>query len=179
MAGGHTRASAAGSGPKGRSSRAARLFAWLAALAGLLHAASSAYWAAGGTWLLDTVGQWAVQLLDVQPVRARLGLAAIALLKGAAAVVPLLLAYRRLPLEPLWRGVSWVGAIGLIIYGGLNALLGNLVLSGALGPAGGFDRTARAGHAWLWDPLFLIWGAALLAYLFLSRTPAGREAGSQ
>ena len=33
---------------------------------------------------------------------------------------------------------------------------------------------ALAGHSWLWDPLFLLWGLALLGYLLLSKhAPAG------
>ncbi len=39
-----------------------RGFFTLAMVAGLLHAAPSLYWALGGTWLLETVGQFAVDL---------------------------------------------------------------------------------------------------------------------
>ena len=42
---------------------------WAAMALGLVHAAWSFYWAFGGSWLLDTVGQWAVVSQLHQPVQ--------------------------------------------------------------------------------------------------------------
>ena len=50
------------------------------------------------------------------------------------------------------------------------------MLSGLIAPEGGYDRPAMIGHALLWDPLFLVWGATLLASLWLSRTPRASAA---
>jgi hypothetical protein len=57
----------------------------------------------------------------------------------------------------------------LIAWGGVNTLTGNLVLAGVVVPAAGYDRDSMVGHAWLWDPLFLVWGIALALALLLTR----------
>jgi Protein of unknown function (DUF3995) len=142
---------------------------WAACTFGLIHAGFSLYWAFGGDWLLLTVGQWAVRLADAAPVQASIVLAAVALVKIAAAVVPVLNAYRLLPWSRLWRAISWVGASALILYGGANVIIAWLVLSAVITPTGGYDPTSMLGHALLWDPLFMLWGLTLLAHLVLSR----------
>ena len=43
------------------------------------------------------------------------------------------------------------------------------VLAGWIPAAPDADLDGLKGHAWLWDPLFLLWGLALLGYLLLSR----------
>lgn len=144
---------------------------WTAACLGGLHAGFSMYWALGGDWLLRTVGAWAVSLRQSSPVGSAVGLGAIALLKLVAAVTPVLVTYRRLPWRRLWRGISWVGGSFLIMYGGANVVISGAVLAGAITPASGFDRLAMIGHAFLWDPLFALWGAALVTSLALSRGP--------
>jgi hypothetical protein len=70
------------------------------------------------------------------------------------------------------RVVSWAGAVLLILWGGVNTVTGNLVLSGIVEPDGGYDRDGMVGHAWLWDPLFLVWGAALAVGLWRTRRRA-------
>lgn len=148
-----------------------------AAVVGLVHAAFSAYWAAGGRWLLDTVGQWAVDLADRSPVVTALGLGAVAVAKAAGAVVPVLVEAGRIGARRLWRALSWAGGTALLLYGGANTLIAWLVLGGVLTPEGGYDHRAMVGHAALWDPLFLAWGVLLVAGLTLSRgTPRGRAA---
>lgn len=146
------------------------LLVWLAAGLGWIHALFSAYWAFGGDWLLRTVGAWAVTLRDGSPVVAAWGLGAVALVKSIAATVPVLNAYGRLPWHRLWRAISWVGASFLILYGGLNVIISGSVISGLITPEGGYDRPAMIGHAFLWDPLFALWGVALLASLVGSRS---------
>jgi hypothetical protein len=141
---------------------------WVAAVLGLVHAAFSVYWAVGGSWLLATVGQWAVDLRASSPASASTGLGVVALIKAAAALIPVAVARGRFPLPRLWRAISWIGSVGLVLYGGANTLVSNLVLLGVMGDSA-FDRAAMIGHAWLWDPLFLLWGGALLVHLILSR----------
>jgi hypothetical protein len=157
-----------------RQARLSRAAVWAAAAFGLVHAAFSAYWALGGDWLLRTVGAWAVGLRDDSPTAAALGLGAIAGVKAVAAVVPVLVAYGRLPWPRLWRAISWVGGCFLVLYGGLNVVVSGAVLAGVITPDGGFDRPAMIGHAFLWDPLFALWGAALVVSLVLSRRAARR-----
>lgn len=132
-----------------------------AAAAGCLHAAFSAYWALGGTWLLDTVGQWAVRLATEAPGRAGLALGAVTVVKLLAALLPLAWSAGRLRPAPAWRRLLAVGGWALAAYGGLNVLVSWAVLSGVLETHGDFDRTAQLGHAALWDPLFLVWGLCL------------------
>ena len=132
----------------------------VAAIAGLVHAAFSLYWAAGGDALLSTLGDRIVREFDAQ----RWLLVPVGLVKAWFAVWPLW----RWQAGRLTRGsrrVAWLGAIVLMIWGGLNTVVGNLVLTGVIDPDGGFDRPGMIGHDWLWDPLFLLWGLALAAGL--------------
>jgi len=147
----------------------ARRLVWAAALAGTLHAAFSLYWATGGTWLLDTVGDWAVRLTAEQPVAAGLGLGALGAAKLAAAWIPVLVAEGRLGGRRPWRRVSWFGGGALVLYGGANTAIALTVVSGLVRPEGGYDSAAMLGHAALWDPLFLVWGGLLVASLWATR----------
>lgn len=138
-----------------------------AALAGLIHAAFSFYWALGGRWLLPTVGQWAVAYASEEPVIAGLALVVVAAVKSGVAIGPVLVS-RRQPTHPgAWRALAWLAAIVLTGYGAVNSIVAWLVLGGALRPEGGFDEQAMMGHAYLWDPLFLIWGILLGAGLYV------------
>lgn len=58
-----------------------------------------------------------------------------------------------------------------MVYGGLNTLVSGAVLAGIIRPEGGYDAIAMVGHAWLWDPLFFVWGVWRWSYGF--GTPAG------
>ncbi|GAA2371830.1 GNAT family N-acetyltransferase [Dactylosporangium salmoneum] len=135
-----------------------------AAAAGLTHAGFSLYWALGGRWLLPTVGQWAVNGAREAPVAAGLLLVAVAAVKCAVVIIPLV---GPLPRPGLWRAFAWLAAVVLTGYGALNTIVAWLVLGGAVRPEGGFDRQAMIGHAYLWDPLFLVWGILLGAGLFI------------
>nr|BFE56093.1 DUF3995 domain-containing protein [Dactylosporangium thailandense] len=136
-----------------------------AAAAGLVHAGFSLYWALGGRRLLPTVGQWAVTAAREAPVTAGLVLVAVAAVKCVVVAVPLVAAGRPLPRPGVWRAFAWLAAVVLTGYGALNSVVAWLVLGGALRPEGGFDRQAMIGHAYLWDPLFLVWGLLLGAGL--------------
>ena len=135
--------------PSGRRSSASCWFV-LAALAGVIHAAVTLYWALGERGLLWTMGDsFVAQFADIMWV-----LYPVALVKGVSAVAPLWLARRGWPLRRLTRPVCWVGSVVLVAWGGANTVLANAVLLGAVRPDGGFDRAAMIGHAWIWDPLF-------------------------
>lgn len=63
-----------------------------------------------------------------------------------------------------------------MIWGGLNTAVGNLVLAGVIRPESGFDQPGMIGHAYLWDPLFLVWGVAVTIGLLASRRPRTESA---
>ena len=141
----------------------------LACAVGLLHAAFNLYWALGGRWLLETVGRGPEEMLNKTAIGAAGALLLIALFKALAAVIPVLNAQERMPWPRLWRGISWAGGVFLVLYGGVNTLVALGVLLGVI-PSPGYDRAAMLGHAFLWDPLFLLWGSALVGHLWLSRS---------
>jgi hypothetical protein len=147
-----------------------------AAVAGLAHAGFSLYWALGGRWLLPTVGQWAVTVAREAPVAAGLLLIIIAAVKCAVVIIPLVASRRPLPRPGVWRAFAWLAAIVLTGYGALNSIAAWLVLGGALRPKGGFDRQAMIGHAYLWDPLFLVWGLLLGAGLLIGSSDRRKRA---
>ena len=151
---------------------------WVAAAAGVLHAVPSLYWAFGGQWLLATVGQWAVDLSAREPLAAGVTLGLVAVVKLLAALVPVGVAYGKLPWRRFWRATSWTGGLLLVVYGGVNTVVSAAVLGGLIRPEGGYDPVAMRGHAYLWDPLFLLWGTALVLSLWLSR-PQGPSAPRQ
>jgi hypothetical protein len=142
----------------------------IAAAAGLLHAAVSLYWALGGRWQLESVGDWAVQLADDHPVGAGLGLALVALAKGVTAVFPLMNERRKTRYYRWIRILGWSGGIVLVAWGGLSTISAWAVLTGVITPTGGYDLATMIGHGLVWDPLFTVWGGALLIGLWLSRT---------
>lgn len=145
-----------------------------AAVVGTLHGLVSLYWGAGGEWLVGTLGDDLVELWRRHSVL----LVPVGLVKILAALVPLLLltrvtgGRRRRALRRVLRGVSWAGAAVLVAWGVLNTVAGNLVLAGAVVPDGGYDREGMIGHAWLWDPMFLLWGVALAVGLWSGRPAA-------
>ncbi len=143
---------------------------------GLLSALISAYWAAGGLWLVNTIGG----------TLERAGRAhdptLIALL-WIAVGLKLVAAYSGLPATSLsnnsrWRRptriVSWTAAVILSLYGAIYSGVGWLVQAGIVSGSGPSDQTALRWHAFFWDPWFLIWGLCLAAALCRSRS-GGRD----
>lgn len=158
-----------------RHSRGQYAFIGAAGVLGLVHAGFSFYWSAGGTFLLQSVGTDLAATFDG---RGWL-LAAVAAIKLIAALAPLAFALSSWPAGWVTRGVCWLGAAILVVWGGLNTVAANLVLAGAINSGAGFDRAGMVGHAYLWDPLFLAWGLALMAGLLTGRAaktkPANRS----
>jgi Protein of unknown function (DUF3995) len=153
--------------------------AYAAAIIAFAYALVSLYWAVGGHGLVSTVGGYVEQFArrgGAVPVLVALaatvakvagGLLALALVRPWGRVVP-----RR------WLLLGSAGAsVLLAVYGGLNVLAGALVLSGAIHPAGGADRTALRWHVGVWDLWFLVWGIVLaLAAIGYRRRTAHRSA---
>lgn len=128
-----------------------------AAVFGVIHAGFSLYWSAGGTFLLGSLGTSLLETFSSH----RWVLVPVGLFKLLAAFAPMVLAFHDWPVRRLSRVMCWMGALVLMLWGGLNTVVGNLVLAGVIQPSGGFDRQGMIGHAYLWDPLFLLWGLAL------------------
>lgn len=158
--------------------RLSRTLGWAACAAGTVHAAFSLYWAFGGRWLLSTVGNSAVDYAARAPLEAGLLLGTVGIVKLLAAATPVAVIYGQVPWPRFWRAVCWIGGMFLVLYGAANTAAGAAVLAGVIRPADGYDA-AMIGHSLLWDPLFLIWGAALCLALRFSRRAAGSPKASE
>lgn len=142
-----------------------------AGVLGAIHAGFSIYWSIGGTWLLSSLGSNMVtRFQGWEWILAPIGLA-----KLIAALAPIALARQGWPVRMFTRSVCWLGTLALIAWGGLNTVVGNLVLAGVI-PQSGYDRAGMIGHAYLWDPLFLAWGGSVAIGLFASRDRDARRA---
>jgi hypothetical protein len=150
--------------------RRLRVLAGAAAVLAFGSALVSAYWTAGGTALLDTVGG-ALERLAREPGAAGVALGATTvLLKVAGGLLALALLRRSVPRVVEWAALA-AGA-GLTLYGGALVAVGALALTGALGePA---DPRALRWHVLLWDPWFLVWGVLLVLAVRRRRSVGGR-----
>jgi hypothetical protein len=155
------------------SRRAALILASAAGILGVLYAGVSAYWGAGGTALLDTIGGAleregrlrAAALLAVVWITVMLKLAVSGL--GLIAVgKPEWLSARQCRLA---RGAAWLAAIMLTHYGGVLTVIGLLVQAKIVPASAHADHTALRWHAFLWDPWFLLWGLSLPTALAMTR----------
>jgi len=132
-----------------------------AALAGA-SAVVSAYWTAGGTALLSTVGGGIEDLARRGGATAVTGGIVIVLLKAAGCVLALALVRPpggRLPARLLEGAATAAGAL-LTLYGGVLVVVSALALTGLLGdPA---EPGPLRWHVLVWDPWFLLWGVLLV-----------------
>jgi hypothetical protein len=147
-----------------------------------LYAGVSAYWGAGGTALLDTIGG----TLEREGRAHSAGLLAVVwltvLLKLAGGGIGLVAVSQPRWLSSRWRRVvgrlAWLGAVVLVLYGGVLTLTGLLVQAGIVHASAHADHKALRWHAFLWDPWFLVWGLLLAAALTLG-VPADQRPCSQ
>ncbi len=141
-----------------------------AALLGVLYAAISAYWAVGGTWLLNTVGGSLEHVARGNRGPVEAGLWAVVLLKLVAAALPLAALSPRVRgrWSSLVRRLTVAEAVVLTLYGLVLSVVGWLVQAGVIARGAGADRKALAWHAFLWDPWFLVWGLLVGATLWWS-----------
>ena len=136
-----------------------RAAAVAAVVLGLASAAVSAWWTAGGTALLDTVGGSVERL-------AREGSPG-AVVAGAGTVLAKLVA-AGLAAGLLRAPARWVRVLALlagallVLWGGANVVVGGAVLSGLVDVGPVADVRALRWHVACWDAWFLVWGAALL-----------------
>lgn len=140
-----------------------------AGVVGIAHALPSLYWASGGTALVSTLGDWAGRWQRESPGEVAVVLSLVFVVKLAGAAVPLINQCGLLPAPALWRGLSWCGAAVLVAYGTINVVVAIAALTGLIGSAEAIDTAGLVGHAFVWDPLFALWGLLLGAALRSSR----------
>jgi TRAP-type C4-dicarboxylate transport system permease small subunit len=151
--------------------RLARIAAVGSALLGVGHAAVSAYWALGGTRLLDTVGGSLEEWARNREATMIVVLWFVVVVKVMAASMGPAIAWDRVPRrvpDRLARVLAWIVAATLMGYGGILTAVGLLALHDVIDSTGA-DRTALEGHAYLWDPWFLAWGVTLALTLWVTR----------
>jgi hypothetical protein len=157
----HRRRAGAGGGVRaGQLTSAGRAAAVAAAVLAVASATVSAYWTAGGTALLDTVGGAVESLARERSGPALLLGTGVVLAKLVAAVLAVALLLR-----PVRRGVRLLALLAgalLTLWGAANVLLGGAVLTGVLDLGPVADERALRWHVLLWDAWFLLWGIALL-----------------
>ena len=161
-----------------RLDRGAVVAAVIAASLGVASAAVSAYWALGGTALIDTVGGEIERWGRERSAGVVATLWVITLAKLVGAVAPLVLAGVGAGRLPAWtraglmRVLGWIVAIGLTVYGGVLTVAGLLLEAGVIDAANDADEHAIAWHALFWDPWFLLWGFAFAVAMWRSRPRA-------
>jgi Protein of unknown function (DUF3995) len=157
-----------------------RAAGYAAAAVALLYAVVSVYWALGGQALLSTVGGWVEDLgRRGGAASAAVGLLAAGL-KLAGALLALVLVHpagRRLPQRLLWGLAAAVSGV-LVLYGGVLVVVGALVLTGVISPAGPVDRAALRWHVLVWDSWFLLWGLLLGLTVLSGRRDAHQTANA-
>jgi hypothetical protein len=143
--------------------------AWAALGVGLAYAAISAYWATGGTWLLDTVGGAFARLGHSACPAVLAGLWAVVLAKTVAAGLPVAVSrgLARPSLRGALRRLAWLAGWVLAAYGLVLTVPGLAIQAGLLHAGTHADRRALAWHAYLWDPWFLVWGLLIIATLYV------------
>lgn len=154
--------------------RAAHLAAGLA----FASAAVSAYWVAGGTALLDTVGGYAEDLARERSALALLVGTVVIGAKVVAGLLALAVAARRVRFRRLLLVLGSAGGLLLTVYGALLVAVGALVLTDVLRPDGPVDRRVLTWHVALWDAWFVVWGVALLVTVWTSRTRTPSTVGA-
>lgn len=142
---------------------------WIGHLAAglmLAHAVLSAYWAAGGTALLNLLSDGIQEQADLRESWFIAMIWGIALLKAFVALIGLVLVQGWTASVPrvLLLMVTWGTGIILTLYGLTNVLGGVLNLAGIVG-ASGERSTAFWAYLLLWSPWWLAIGTC---YLLLS-----------
>jgi hypothetical protein len=151
--------------------------AYAAAVVAFAYALVSLYWAVGGRRLVSTVGGYVEQFArqgGAVPVLVALAAAAAKVAVGLLALALVHPWGRVIPRRWLLAG-STAASVLLVGYGGLNVLVGALVLSGVIHPDGSVDRTALRWHVGVWDLWFLVWGILLA----LATVSSWRRTGEQ
>jgi len=141
----------------------------------LASAAVTAFWTAGGTALLDTVGGAFESLAEDRSAGAVLLGVGVVLAKLVAAGLAVALLGR--PRRVIRVLATLAGGL-LALWGGANVLAGGAVLTGLLDLGPVADERALRWHVLCWDAWFLAWGTALLVAVRLTARPPGQGGGA-
>lgn len=128
-------------------------------IAGIVHTLFSLYWGLGGNAGLITVGSWVFTLSARFGIWINMALIVVALIKFGATVIPLTLTNH---FDKRIYYISLAGSVFLILYGGINTIVGWLKHFKIIENHNYFSTI---GQAFVWDPLFLLWGIGLLGYV--------------
>jgi len=155
--------------------------AYAAAIVAFGYALMSLYWALGGHALVSTIGGYVEQFArrgGALPVLIALA-ATLAKMVGGLLALALVRPWGRMVPRGWLLSASAGASALLVVYGGLNVLLGALVLVGTIHPTGSVDRTALRWHVGVWDLWFLVWGIllalAIVGYWRRTATAARRD----
>ena len=136
----------------------------IATIVGLVHAGFTYYWASGGGFLLSTVSERATSVFDGHEQ----WLYPVAVVKTIFALLPFLYLLMRRKLVKA-RLVLGLGGLILLLWGGINTVTANLNFFGVMDAGADTARNELIGHAFVWDPLFFIWGMAVIVFLISTR----------
>ncbi|MPZ98987.1 MAG: DUF3995 domain-containing protein [Dehalococcoidia bacterium] len=134
--------------------------AYAAAAWSLIFAIPSFYWAAGGTFGLDTLAR-SFEEAGESPEAAEVAVvAATAIAKVIGGVLALALVSDRGRAIPrrLLLLAAWGVAALLLVYAVANTVQHALFVSGALDTPGGLGGYAARWHLFFWDPWWLLGG---------------------
>lgn len=123
-----------------------------------VFAATSAYWAAGGTQGLDAVSPeivsltkspWFVPLLwGVVVAKVLLGMLALAFIRGWGRLAP----------DWMLLAAAWGAGSLMVLHGGSNLLVRGLMAAGVMTTPPSMHSTTAFWYLVLWDPWFLLGG---------------------
>ncbi|KRG11370.1 hypothetical protein ACA31_00235 [Staphylococcus sp. NAM3COL9] len=130
-------------------------------LTGSLHSLATFYWSFGGELGLLTVGNWTISLKQTYDNKFLLILFLLGIFKISSTWIPLILNYKN---NKFINTISYIGATILVIHGGINTISGWLKLLGIIPIE---FKLSLIGQAFVWDPMFLIWGTGLIVFLRL------------
>lgn len=157
-------------GNRDRAELRRRAFAIGAAGAAMASGAMTLYWTLDGTALLDTVGgsvEAAARRRDTTAITVGVLTLVAKLVGGALALA--LLEPARLRHGGRLMTLARIAGASLVVYGTVNVVGAALGLAGVAGED--TDRKALWGHALVWDPWFVLWGALL--WLAARKPPRG------
>lgn len=147
-------------------------FVWAFAFALL-----SLYWALGGEWLLETIGEAVTEPARSGDPAAVAAVWASVVVKFAAGVAALGLLQRWGQWFPRWFlvGGGWLAAGLLLLYGGASTVQQLLMASGVVEVSATFEPVLY-WHLFLWSPYWLVGGVLFaLSTVHLARAvPRGR-----
>jgi hypothetical protein len=121
--------------------------AWAALVVGLAYASVSAYWGAGGTGLLGTVGGVFERWGRSGGMTTLLFLWVVVFVKVVAAALPFVASQSLGPVSTrrAVRRLAWADGLILTLYGLVLTMAGLSIQAGILAASAGADQRARRG----------------------------------